>query len=109
MLNVANGAVEEARTCLIKALAFNLSHIGATVLLARLYLAMSPAKLPYAEGMLDTLTKRQAWDVPEAWFELSRCYKGTARPAREKECLVWALQLEETKGVRPLSCVPRVL
>ncbi|KAL8277048.1 hypothetical protein RQP46_010582 [Phenoliferia psychrophenolica] len=109
LVNVANGLPEEARTCLIKALAFDLSHISATVLLARLYLSTGPAKLPYAEGMLDTLTKRQAWDVPEAWFELSRCYKGTNRLARERECLVWALQLEETKSVRPLSCLPRLL
>ncbi|KAK4704926.1 cargo-transport protein YPP1, partial [Phenoliferia sp. Uapishka_3] len=108
LYNIAVGAVDEARISLIKALAFDLSHIAATVLLARLYLA-SPKQLPYAEGTLETLTQRQGWDVPEAWFELSRCFKGTGRAGREKECLVKALGLEETKGVRPLSCLPRLL
>lgn len=60
-------------------------------------------QLPLAESMLDTLTQHAGWDSPEAWFELSKCYKLTGRKAREKECLVWALQLEETRPVRNLQ------
>ncbi|KAM0750347.1 protein prenylyltransferase [Meredithblackwellia eburnea MCA 4105] len=107
--NIAAGSIEVARTALIKALALDVVHVPATVLLARLYLSSTPSKLPFAEGLLDSITKRQAWDVPEAWFELSRCYKGTDRPAREKECLIWALQLEETRSVRTLQCLPRII
>lgn len=109
LYNLATSSPEAARTSFVKALAYDLNHIGANVLLARLYLAGAPAKVPYAEGLLDTLTKRYGWDVPEAWFELSRCYKATGRPGREKECLVWALQLEETRSVRALGCLPRLL
>ncbi|BGP21877.1 microtubule-associated protein [Rhodotorula toruloides] len=60
-------------------------------------------QLPLAESMLDTLTQHAGWDSPEAWFELSKCYKLTGRKARERECLVWALQLEETRPVRNLQ------
>ncbi|KAK4058229.1 hypothetical protein OIO90_000968 [Microbotryomycetes sp. JL221] len=71
-------------------------------------------KLPFAEGILETLTKRHGWDSPEAWFELSKCFnlkrdKLGRRLERERECLVWALQLEETRSVRKWDCVPRVL
>ncbi|GJN91859.1 hypothetical protein Rhopal_004884-T1 [Rhodotorula paludigena] len=60
---------------------------------------------PLAETLLSTLTAHGAWDAPEAWFELSRCYKAGEPPRRDKEreCLVWALQLEETRPIRPLA------
>ncbi|GAA6000378.1 uncharacterized protein JCM10292_001484 [Rhodotorula paludigena] len=62
-------------------------------------------QLPLAETLLSTLTAHAAWDAPEAWFELSRCYKAGEPPRRDKEreCLVWALQLEETRPIRPLA------
>jgi hypothetical protein len=107
---LAKSDTTQARTCLVKSLSFSLDHIPAVVLLARLYLSdPSSLKLPFAEGLLDTLTKRHGWDVPEAWFELSKCYKGSKRPQREKECLIWALQLEETRSVRSWTCLPRLL
>ncbi|BGP36935.1 hypothetical protein JCM10449v2_000837 [Rhodotorula kratochvilovae] len=68
--------------------------------------------LPLAETLLSTLTAHSGWDVPEAWAELARCYRLSvpARRERERECLVWALQLEETRAVRPLArAVERVL
>ncbi|GAA6051308.1 hypothetical protein JCM3770_006804 [Rhodotorula araucariae] len=68
--------------------------------------------LPLAETLLGTLTAHGGWDVPEAWAELARCYRMSvpARRERERECLVWALQLEETRAVRPLAkAVERVL
>lgn len=99
---------EQARTSLIKALSYSADHIASLVLLSRFYL-LTPSKLPFAEGLLDTLTQNHGWDVAEAWYELSRCYKGTGRERREKECLVWALQLEETRSVRSLRCCPRLL
>lgn len=125
---IATGASELARTCLIKGLSFSLNHAPSLIVLSRLYLS-TPAvlppvshsqshtatapqnlKLPYAESLLDSLTKSHGWDIPEAWFELSRCYKDTGRTEREKECLVWALQLETTRSVRTLrESVQRVL
>ncbi|SCV68439.1 BQ2448_560 [Microbotryum intermedium] len=126
LYRLAKNELKAARSCLIKALSFQTDHVPAVILMARVYLAepvpssttsttpsTTPAatnpKLPFAEALLDTLTKRYGWDVPEAWFELSKCYKGSGRTQREKECLVWALQLEETRSVRPLSAVPRLL
>ncbi|GAA5851542.1 hypothetical protein JCM9279_006890 [Rhodotorula babjevae] len=61
--------------------------------------------LPLAEALLSTLTAHGGWDVPEAWAELARCYRLSEprRTDKERECLVWALQLEETRPVRPLA------
>ncbi|GAA5890105.1 hypothetical protein JCM8208_002699 [Rhodotorula glutinis] len=61
--------------------------------------------LPLAEALLSTLTAHGGWDVPEAWAELARCYRLSEprRADKERECLVWALQLEETRPVRPLA------
>ncbi|KPV78685.1 uncharacterized protein RHOBADRAFT_51121 [Rhodotorula graminis WP1] len=61
--------------------------------------------LPLAEALLSTLTAHGGWDVPEAWAELARCYRvcEPRRADKERECLVWALQLEETRPVRPLA------
>lgn len=61
--------------------------------------------LPLAETLLGTLTAYGGWDVPEAWAELARCYRLSEprRADKERECLVWALQLEETRPVRPLG------
>ena len=61
--------------------------------------------IPLAEALLGTLTAHGGWDVPEAWAELARCYRLSEprRADKERECLVWALQLEETRPVRPLA------
>ncbi|SCZ90370.1 BZ3500_MvSof-1268-A1-R1_Chr1-3g01947 [Microbotryum saponariae] len=124
LYRLAKNELKAARSCLIKALSFQADHVPAVILMARVYLAdpvpssttttstptaTTNPKLPFAEALLDTLTKRYGWDVPEAWFELSKCYKGSGRTEREKECLVWALQLEETRSIRSLSAIPRLL
>ncbi|GAA5895475.1 hypothetical protein JCM5296_006778 [Sporobolomyces johnsonii] len=135
-LHIARGETARARVVLQKAFTFDVDHLPSLVLFSRLYLTPPPPppspspssadsappsplsdpsswvhrQLPFAEALLDTLTKRRGWDSPEAWFELSRCYKHTARRDKEKECLVWALQLEETRSVRSLGrALPRVL
>ncbi|GAA5964258.1 hypothetical protein JCM21900_001805 [Sporobolomyces salmonicolor] len=134
-LHIARGETARARVVLQKAFSFDVDHLPSVILFSRLYLTPpspsppSPApvdstqsssladpsswvhrQLPFAESLLDTLTKRRGWDSPEAWFELSRCYKHTERRGKEKECLVWALQLEETRSVRSLgTALPRVL
>ncbi|GAA5942233.1 uncharacterized protein JCM15063_002943 [Sporobolomyces koalae] len=133
---LARGETTLARRALQKAFSFEIDHSASTVLFARLYL-ISPnsnpttsvsslgakvkevedsttwidRQVPFAETLLDTLTKKQGWDSPEAWYELSRCYKLTNRREKEKECLVWALQLEETRSLRGLGngCLDRVL
>lgn len=67
-------------------------------------------QLPLAEAMLETVTAREAYDSPEAWFELSRCYHLTGRHAEERQCLVRALELERSRPVRVLgAALPRCL
>lgn len=123
---VKTGSPELARTCLTKGLSFSLDHAPSIILLSRLYLATAPSlppmttkitnpklqnlKIPFAESLLDQLTRSHGWDSGEAWFELSRCYKETNRSSKERECLVWALQLEDTRSVRGLKdALERVL
>ncbi|GAA5915327.1 uncharacterized protein JCM6883_002403 [Sporobolomyces salmoneus] len=118
-LQIAQGETSLARKTLQKAFSFETDHLPSLILFSRLYLtppSSSPSpsssssssswvttQLPFAESLLDTLTQKQGWDSPEAWFELSKCYKETGRKEKEKECLVWALQLEETRGLRGLG------
>lgn len=112
-------SIETARTALLKALSFEPDHVASTVLLARVYLVLAvgdPTRGAFAEGLLEGVTRRRGWDVAEAWFELSRCYKGVPgggpgeRVARERECLKWALELEGSRSVRGWAAsVPRWL
>lgn len=60
-------------------------------------------QVPVAEAMLETIVHREGYDVPEAWYELSRCYQLTGRVREEQECLVRALELERTRPIRVLG------
>ncbi|GAA5966898.1 hypothetical protein JCM8115_006197 [Rhodotorula mucilaginosa] len=60
-------------------------------------------QVPLAEAMLETIVHREGYDVPEAWYELSRCYQLTGRVREEQECLVRALELERTRPIRVLG------
>ncbi|KWU43678.1 protein prenylyltransferase [Rhodotorula sp. JG-1b] len=60
-------------------------------------------QVPLAEAMLETIVHREGYDVPEAWYELGRCYRLTGRARDEKECLVRALELERTRPIRVLG------
>lgn len=106
---ISNGDNEQARTSIQKCLSFSIEHIPAIIIQARLYINASPTKIPFAEGMLSTLTQTHGWNVPEAWFELSRCYKSAGRTEKERECLVEALKLENSRSIREFSVVPRLL
>lgn len=61
------------------------------------------AAVSLAEGLLTSLTNTNGWDVPEAWLFLGRVAARTDRAARARECLKYALSLEETKPIRPLA------
>ncbi|GAA5911974.1 hypothetical protein JCM6882_004730 [Rhodosporidiobolus microsporus] len=64
-------------------------------------------QLPLAEALLSTLTASSGTageTSPEAWFELSRCYNLVGgRTKEERECLVKALALEESRAVRDIA------
>lgn len=65
------------------------------------------ATLSMAEGLLVNLTQTSGWSSPEAWLYLSKVMQQTGRPERQRECLEYALQLERTKPVRPLTTALR--
>ncbi|SPO37287.1 uncharacterized protein PSFLO_02760 [Pseudozyma flocculosa] len=55
-----------------------------------------------AEGLLNSVTAGKGWDVAEAWLFLAKAVQRCDRTARARECLEYALTLENTKPVRPL-------
>ncbi|EST05690.1 Tetratricopeptide TPR2 [Kalmanozyma brasiliensis GHG001] len=56
-----------------------------------------------AEGLLTTTTKGAGWDSSEAWLFLGQATQRSQRAQRARECFEYALQLENTKPLRPLS------
>lgn len=106
-----------------KALFVSIDDCSATLHMARQYLAMAQDDPPspsltdpdfdwskaikgyidMAAGLLENLTKRNGWDVTEAWYFLAKAYGLQGRRERERECLVYALGLAETRGVRDVG------
>lgn len=56
-----------------------------------------------AAGILSQLTRGDGWDVAEAWYFLAKAYGAQGRREREKECLEFALELSERRGVREMG------
>ncbi|EGG10365.1 uncharacterized protein MELLADRAFT_94423 [Melampsora larici-populina 98AG31] len=99
-----NSAIES----LSKALSFTDDHISAIVHISRIL--KEEGSLEVSEGLLETLTISNGWDVPEAWFLLSEIYSLTDRKKRSRDSLIYALNLEQTKPIRPLRfALPRCL
>jgi tetratricopeptide (TPR) repeat protein len=98
-----------ALECLEKASCLSLDHVPALVHTSKLLIQQGEQYLGAAEGYLDVLTQTNGWDVPEAWVALADVYATTQRPERAKECLLYALQLEETRPIREWAALPRVL
>lgn len=65
--------------------------------------AIDPGNIDLAAGMLESLTRGTGWDVPEAWYLLAKAYKLQGRRERERECLAFALELSEKRGVRDIG------
>lgn len=65
--------------------------------------ARSLSGIALAEGLLVATTAGLGWDAAEAWLYLARVHQRTQRRQRARECLKYALELEETKSIRPLS------
>ncbi|KAI9318362.1 hypothetical protein BX666DRAFT_1855116 [Dichotomocladium elegans] len=59
-----------------------------------------------AEGLLESLTKGYGWDCSMAWLLLGNIYRHTDRIGRAKECLMYAVDLENTKPIQPFSILP---
>jgi len=101
-----------AQTAFTKALSLAPDHRSAVVHMAHFYLERPelPGGLEIAEGLLDTLTQGRGWDLPEAWWLFAKAYTRTDRHERARDCLRYALDLEESKPIRHLQdAVPRIL
>ncbi|KAF8632468.1 hypothetical protein AX15_001868 [Amanita polypyramis BW_CC] len=108
---------QDAIDALQKALFISSEDVPATVHLARLYLTPDKSSsgrdgsqgeikqedVDLAAGLLSHLTRGPAWDVPEAWYFLAKAYGLQGRKDRERECLAFALELSEHRGVREIS------
>jgi tetratricopeptide (TPR) repeat protein len=66
--------------------------------LSNLYLGLGQVDL--AHTILNEITQDSGWDLPEAWVLLARACKAQGRAVRERECLIYALALEQTRGAR---------
>ncbi len=65
--------------------------------------AQDLSSVSLAEGLLVATTKGAGWDVSEAWLFLGQAVQRSHRAARARECLEYALQLENTKPIRALG------
>lgn len=100
----AAGQSESALEAFLKSLILSPSSPSAAVRLAQHYLVLSQADL--AHGLLNPLTQGNGWDVAEAWYFLAKtCEMQGGREDRVRECLVYALELEKGRMVRPLTGV----
>lgn len=118
LYHAALGHNHQAIDTFHKALFISPDDVSATVHLCRLYISLSSTtsrerekpsvesdfhNIDLAAGMLAYLTKGAGWDVPEAWYFLAKAYGFQGRKDRERECLAFALELSESRGVRDIG------
>lgn len=93
---------EDERALLSLQKASSISHDHIPMILALASYHIDKGDVAIAEGFLDISTQANGWDCPEAWFLLAKVYEATRRSKRGRECLVYALGLEETRPIREL-------
>ncbi|KAG0353593.1 hypothetical protein BGZ54_002181 [Gamsiella multidivaricata] len=101
LLYAAQGDQETASVSYSKALALAPYHAACLTRVGRSYL--EAGSLEMAENMLETTTKSQGWSNAEAWFYLGKVFEASDRLGRAKECLWYALDLEQSRPVREFS------
>ncbi|KAF9194555.1 hypothetical protein BGZ51_009118 [Haplosporangium sp. Z 767] len=92
---------ETASVSYSKALALEPFHPGCLARVGRSYL--DAGSLEMAESLLETATKSQGWNSAEAWFYLGKVFEASERLTRAKECLWYALELEQSGPIRDFS------
>lgn len=92
-----------------KALAIDPDHIQTHVDMASTWIQHQDreAEWELAEALLDRTTKSLGWDHEEAWYLLGSVYRHQESLERSKDCLLYALELSETKPLRPFTLLPR--
>ncbi|KAL0089482.1 hypothetical protein J3Q64DRAFT_1808703 [Phycomyces blakesleeanus] len=104
-LRLAQGHSELATEAFQKGLVADSNDVDCKVWLAKTYIENNDLEI--AEGLLDSVTKSNGWDSAEAWFYLGEVYRQTNRLEQTKDCLFYALDLENTRPIQPFSILPR--
>ncbi|KAF9583231.1 hypothetical protein BGW38_009971 [Lunasporangiospora selenospora] len=108
LLYAAQDDQETASVSYSKALALAPYHTACLTRVGRAYL--EAGSLEMAENALETTTKSQGWRSAEAWLYLGKVYEASDRLQRAKECLWYALDLEQSRPIREFAdAVPRYL
>jgi tetratricopeptide (TPR) repeat protein len=98
-----------ALAALHKALIISPDYIPAIIHLSALHLSRiaagrgEPGDVDLTAGMLEEATRGAGWDVPEAWYLLAKAYEKQGRGDRERECLMFAMELAEDRSVREVG------
>ncbi|KAI9307106.1 hypothetical protein BJ944DRAFT_198193 [Cunninghamella echinulata] len=91
-----------------KALAIQPNHVPTHVDMAKAWIEHKETpQWELAEALLDNTTKSLGWDNEEAWYLLALAHRHRKSLERSKECLLYALQLSETKPLRSFKILPR--
>lgn len=101
LLYAAQGDQETASVSFSKALALAPYHPACLTRVGQSYL--EAGSLEMAESVLDTTTKSQGWNSAEAWFYLGKVFEASDRLSRAKECLWYALDLEQSRPIRDFA------
>ncbi|KAI7906808.1 uncharacterized protein BX663DRAFT_548947 [Cokeromyces recurvatus] len=104
---LAKNMSDKAIKAFQKGLVTKPNDIDCRIWLAKTYIEMG--HLEVAESLLQAVTQGNGWDCPTAWFYLSEIYKQTDRLSKTKDCLFYALELENTSPIRPFSILPRFI
>lgn len=89
-----------------KALTLDEDHVETHVVLASLFIQMKEWEI--AENLLDRITKSFGWDHAQAWYQLGLIHQHNKLIERAKQCFLYALELNDTKPIRPvLKVLPR--
>ncbi|KAG0331758.1 hypothetical protein BG004_001516 [Podila humilis] len=108
LLYAAQSDRETAQASYAKALALAPYHPASLTRLGQSYLQAGSIEM--AEGVLDTTTKSLGWNYAEAWFFLGKVFEASGRLARAKECLWYALDLEQSRPICEFTeALPRYL
>ncbi|KAF9926655.1 hypothetical protein FBU30_003799 [Linnemannia zychae] len=101
LLYAAQDDQETASVSFSKALALAPYHAACLTRVGQSYL--EAGSLDMAESVLETTTKAQGWNSAEAWFYLGKVFEASDRLVRAKECLWYALDLEQSRPIREFS------
>ncbi|KAI8341225.1 hypothetical protein BC941DRAFT_203015 [Chlamydoabsidia padenii] len=98
---------EEAIEAFQKGLVADPTDTDNRLWLAKTYMEMGD--LVISQGALNALTQGKGWNSAESWFCLGDIYSKTDRINRAKDCLFYALELEDSQPIQSFTILPRCI